>query len=278
MHVGYFPVHSPVHSAALALAKRVASDFSAWNIPSSKTLSAQNEPFLARLEKTDPEKAAALRKEQNQIEELLRQLRSSQKSASERRKDAARKKVERLKNEIAALRMMTSGDPEAIARQVARLARELASAAKEYASVGGDLSIMANTATTTAAPPSSKSSQTPQAPQSDTTKPTPPPLSTSAAEDSKAAFLERIDHQVTKTNQHARDTEEDQMFVQTVRRLINELKAILQKADQKMQREDEDSTHRDVIKTQDALRDTEQSLSGISAMALTTALSLNITI
>lgn len=68
--------------------------------------------------------------------EALNTLTRAVSSQKQQRKAAAKAKVERLKAELDNLRLMSGGDPKAVARRAAQIARELASAAKEYAASG----------------------------------------------------------------------------------------------------------------------------------------------
>ena len=54
-------------------------------------------------------------------------------------------KIEEIKKQLEALRVLAAVNPEAAARQAARLSRELATAVKEYASAGGVTSSLTGT-------------------------------------------------------------------------------------------------------------------------------------
>lgn len=69
--------------------------------------------------------------------DALNNLKTAVQSQKQQRKAAAKAKVDRLKAELDNLRLMSGGDPKAVARRAAQIARELAAAAKEYASSGG---------------------------------------------------------------------------------------------------------------------------------------------
>lgn len=97
-------------------------------------------PLLALVERDDPEAAKALRESAEDarrvIDALRRQAEGQHQSLAEIRKAAALEKIARIQQELRAMRM-TGGDPEAVARRVARLSRELATAVKDYAAFGG---------------------------------------------------------------------------------------------------------------------------------------------
>jgi hypothetical protein len=69
--------------------------------------------------------------------EALNSLKQANASQGQQRKAAAKAKVERLKKELENLRLMSGGDPKAVARRAAQISRELAVAAKEYAAGSG---------------------------------------------------------------------------------------------------------------------------------------------
>lgn len=75
-------------------------------------------------------------KESKAAIETLKQI-DIKHSAAEAQKAAALAKVARIKEQIQALRMTASVDPEGTARLAARLARELGQAVRAYASAGG---------------------------------------------------------------------------------------------------------------------------------------------
>lgn len=82
-----------------------------------------------------PRSADRSKRAQDAIE-ALNTLTRAVSSQKQQRKAAAKAKVERLKAELDNLRLMSGGDPKAVARRAAQIARELASAAKEYAASG----------------------------------------------------------------------------------------------------------------------------------------------
>lgn len=99
--------------------------------------SAPGDPLLAALEKADPEKARALRKQLEESRSILERIKSAKVDVDEQRKAAAQEKIQRIKEELKALRMLASVNPEAAARRAAQLSRQLSAAVKEYASASG---------------------------------------------------------------------------------------------------------------------------------------------
>jgi len=108
--------------------------------------------LLDTMQKTDPEKADALKKKLDDAEQAIDKLRSGKSNAKESRKAAAAQKIARIKEEILLL-MRMGGDPKMIAKKVAQLSKELATAAHDYAASGGvsslDNTVGANAGTST---------------------------------------------------------------------------------------------------------------------------------
>jgi hypothetical protein len=104
---------------------------------SKQKSSAPGDPLLAALEKADPEKARALRKQLDESRSILERIKSAKVDVDEQRKAAAQEKIRRIKEELKALRMLASVNPEAAARRAAQLSRQLSAAVKEYASASG---------------------------------------------------------------------------------------------------------------------------------------------
>lgn len=97
--------------------------------------------LLAMLEKSDPEGTKALRNQMAETRSVLDRMESVRENAGDQRKEAARQKIERIKAQLAMLRLLAAADPEAAARQASRLARELAAAVKDYTASGGTATI-----------------------------------------------------------------------------------------------------------------------------------------
>ena len=273
-------------SGVLTFIKAASRSAQLWSTALSNTRADQENPLLTLLAKSDPDKAAALRQEQRQAQELLQRLKSSKKDINEQRKAAAREKVERLKAQIQVLLMMSSGDPEAVARQAAHLARELSAAAKQYASAGGSAGLVgdvtgnllttgAATATPTPAEPVLGGAGTNTISVTGTNGRDADAQTLSSRDEQKAVFLKIGSDLNSKTAEQNAAREEDQKFIQTVRNLVSALHAIINKAEQEIRREDGTSSDRDVTHVDKALRDTEQALQNISAVAFSAPTSIN---
>jgi len=274
-------------SGVLTFIKAASRSAQLWSTALSNTRADQDNPLLTLLAKSAPDKAAALRQEQRQAQELLQRLKSSKKDINEQRKAAAREKVERLKAQIQVLLMMSSGDPEAVARQAAHLARELSAAAKQYASAGGSVGLVgdvtSNLLTTGAATATPTPTAEPVLGGAGTNTISVPGANgrdadaqtLSSRDEQKAAFLKIGSDLKSKAAEQTADREEDQKFIQTVRNLVNALHAIIKKAEQEIRREDGTSSDRDVTHVDKTLRDTEQALQNISAVVFSAPVSIN---
>ncbi|MEP0068763.1 hypothetical protein [Pyruvatibacter sp.] len=110
--------------------------------------------LIATLKKAGASNIDALEKKRAENKETQLQLESlkRQSDPSEARKARAQEKIDQIKKQLEALRMLANIDPEAAARQAARLSRELASAVREYASAGGDTGALTGASGSTASP------------------------------------------------------------------------------------------------------------------------------
>ncbi|WP_428481248.1 hypothetical protein [Pyruvatibacter mobilis] len=104
--------------------------------------------LLGALKKAGATNTEALEKKLAEDKETKAGLDALRKQAdpTEARKARAKQKIEEIKKQLEALRVLAAVNPEAAARQAARLSRELATAVKEYASAGGDTSSLTGTA------------------------------------------------------------------------------------------------------------------------------------
>jgi chromosome segregation ATPase len=100
------------------------------------------------------EKLAEHKETQAGLEALQRQS-----DPSEARKARAKQKIAEIKEQLKQLRMLAAINPEAAARQAARLSRELSAAVKEYASAGGDAAAVSGGGTPGSTAPSSTTAQ-----------------------------------------------------------------------------------------------------------------------
>jgi len=274
-------------SGVLSFIKAASRSAQLWNTTLSHNRADRDHPLVTLLAKSGPNKAAALRQEQRQAQELLQRLKSSKKDINEQRKAAAREKVERLKAQIQVLLMMSSGDPEAVARQAAHLARELSAAAKQYASAGGSvglvgdvLSNLPTTGAVTATPapsaePVHSGAETKAISVTGTNGRDADAQTLSSRDEQKDAFLKIGSDLKSKAAEQNAAHEEDQTFIQTVRNLVNALRTIIKKAEQEIRHQGGTSSDRDMTQVEKTLRDTEQALQDISAVAFSAPASIN---
>ncbi len=96
--------------------------------------------ILDAVARKDPAKAQELKEKQEKADSLLNQLAATRKDVNTQRKEAARQKIEQIKAQLKALRFMAGANPKAAAQQAKQLARELSSAVKDYAASGGGMS------------------------------------------------------------------------------------------------------------------------------------------
>ncbi len=160
-----------------------------------------------------------LLRQREDAENLIKQLQSHSTDAEADRKEQARQKLERLKAQMMALRMMAAGDPKAAARQAARVARELAQAAREYAGAGGS-----NVSTVTASVPVSGAASGNEA-KADASE-----TATAVAASGDALKAPEVQF---STAPAATISEDDKMFASEARAIANELKRMLQRAREK---------------------------------------------
>lgn len=241
---------------------------------------------------------------------ILDKLKSASNEESAERKEAARQKIERIKAQIAALRMMAAGDPKAAARQAARLARELATAGREYANAGGGADAAAASAGAAAsgaaagaagsanaektaaaaeaqgAAPAEASAQTATVTQA--AKETADNIAKGDADADADAAAPQGEESVATTGQTIREAvaekinaaqkvitggKADSEFAQELRRLMSDLRGILENAKQRM-RDDNESDHNiDVQEAEKALREAGEAATtimsgGMAAMVM----------
>lgn len=242
-----------IKTAALAAQKQAAA---------AAPRASSDNPLIDALSKSDPAKAQAWRDEQAQTSQLLKQLASSKTQASAERKEAARQKIQQLKAQIQALRMMAQGDPKTVARQAARLARELASAVREYSGggSGSDMSAAAATGAATGAATNVAPVDNAAA-DADTAEDTAPESVTGAVSTGGGARL--------SFNQ------DDAAFAGEARGLMGNLKNILKQARDKMARQNEGTHTRDTQEAESALQEAQRGLNAIMAGALSIAVGVD---
>ncbi|RZJ94964.1 MAG: hypothetical protein EON88_11710 [Brevundimonas sp.] len=216
----------------------------------------------------------------------LQSLKSQRSSANEDKKAAARQKVEELKARIRALRMTMVGDPEAMAKIVARLARDLGAAVKAYAAAGGSATGMgmqaapAGAGTAPADASGAEASAQGVMPEAagETAQETPadPDATGEDASANKNPYRAIAERQQAEAAEQARknaDKGADARFASDVKSLMNELKAILRQAEQQGKREGDDgpspgqdAADKALKEVQGALDDMTSPISGMGSL------------
>lgn len=242
---------------------------------------------ISQIEKTDPDKAAELRKKKDDADSLLQRMQSSKQDIAAQKKEAARQKIQQLKQQLQALRL-SSGDPKATARQAARLAKELAQAVKDYS--GGGASAGAAAAPVAAAPAAANpaatatgtaaataaTAQTPATAQAtDAAAQAPAPVAADTSASLDTAGAQTAAQQATQASPDASATDKakaaaagvkpadtsDEDFARDVRRMMSELKNILKSAKEKLQRQSKNAGGlQDVASGEKSLGDAEKML------------------
>ncbi len=242
---------------------------------------------MAAIAKADPEKARELKEKQDKANSVLQQLQANRANVNAERKETARQKVEQLKKQIQALRMMAAGDPKAAARRAAQLSRELAAATKEYASAGGNAGELGGISTATpqasqqaAATENTNAGSDTASAQAGTATQAAAPV---AAQDGEAttdadatanpqddtaqtptSIRDSVNEKINEANRKQAEREADTLFAKEVRSLLNALKQIVKSAQQKMRDDGDSGDTQDTRDAQNALRDVEKSLGDIT--------------
>ncbi len=252
--------------------------------------------------KDDPERANALREEEQRLRQAQAWLESNRDHVNEARKEAARQKIARLKAELQALRMLAKSNPEAAARRAAALARELAAAVQEYASASGGAGAAAMTpgvggpVSTTAATPSQSAETTGAAAEAarasgsvsvpmDVNAPTAPGSAAGATDVTGAATASRdsgsgdspeaqtaaipgpaVTPEVDEMRRDAATRIKDDTFIREVREILAALKSIIKAAKQTLER-DSDAYSQDVRDAETAVREANAALTAVSSGA-----------
>ncbi|SDD71420.1 hypothetical protein [Rhodospira trueperi] len=234
---------------------------------SQTSLNSGTNPLVAVVKASDPAQADTLEDDLALSKEAVARLETAEKEMREARKNAAREKVARLKAQLQALRMLAVSDPEAAAREAARLARELAAAVRAYVSAGGDASEAANAtgATTSTNAAASSGGDDPSASASESTT-----TDAAAPSDDDAAAAERVSVPGTQTedmikttiakmNAEAAERKADTDFANDARLVLNALKAIIENA---QRRKDEGTGRAALLEVEQALGQLQGTLTG----------------
>jgi len=224
--------------------------------------------------------------------QVLQALKTQQSSANEDKKAAARKKVEDLKARIQSLRMTMVGNPEGLAKMVAQMARELGVAVKAYAAAGGSPAGMNAPAAPTADASSGAASRA-EAAGAEGEAPVAP--TEAAADDADKSsgddatgkdasthndpyrqVIERQQAQAAEQSRQNADKEVDDKFASDVKRLVNELKAMLRQAAEAAKRKGDATETPDQQNAEKALTEIDAALGDIASPVPSLAFSLQV--
>lgn len=226
----------------------------------------------------NPEKASAIRKEQDQVSSIIQRLEASKVDLQDRLKQAASDKLEYIKAQIEALKLTAGGDPRTTAKQAARLARELASAVSDYAnasSSSGPVSAAAIeglaagqdvTVTTTEVTEVTVSTLTIDLPAG------------SSAEQT-AGLRDLAEKQIAELDKKLSDGKADEEFLRKARKLLDELERIVGAAKRELETQEGGVTNNSDIKNAEgSLRDVGQSLNQLSISIVSVSVSTTTTV
>ena len=243
---------------------------------------------LDLLEKIDPEKAKQLRESQSDLAGIVDSLKSVRDAFEDQGKELARQKIEFIKAKMEALKLLAKVNPEAVAREAAKLAEELEDAVKTYVDAGGNrhagggggfpMAAAAASAPLAATGDGQSDNaageeEAPVAAEAETAAG--PALGSIPAGQSEAvaAATSVADHLralavgngETERPGTAEVREADQAFIERAKELLKDLEKIVEKAKARLAWETDPEADREVKQAEEALRDTRQALNGLSA-------------
>ncbi len=239
----------------------------AANLSAAKKQSAQD-ALLAELEKSDPEKTAALKKQLQESRDMLQRLQSSRTSFVQQRKADAAEKIMRIKEKLAMLRLLAAVNPDAAARQAAQLARELKQAVSAYGSAGGAAPAVATPSAGTAdtaqgADASTQSAGGGETPATPETPRTPIDEIRQQREQDNQALRDKMQERGNAAMADAAKSRADSEFAQAAKDIKEAIERILEAAKRKLE-EKGDADNPDIAAGKNTLRGVDTAISGIS--------------
>lgn len=238
------------------------------------------DPMIDSLADSTSDKYQAFNKQQDSLKQTLQQLQSAKASNSDQRKQDAQEKIERIKAQLQALRLLAQVNPKAAAREAARLSKELASAVKEYAAAGGGSSSATATATpaTPASTPTDSSANQAAANTASATTVAAGVASAATAEatvsesegktspsNTPSPILQQVNANIADMQKRAGSAKQDLDFVSNVHTVLDQLKAIIQRGKDKHDHKGENDIH-----------EAENNLTDIQTNAIAATASVNI--
>ena len=260
------------HNTALRVLKQTSGLFRGTR---KKDNSKQTEALLSALGKDDPGRADALKKKLEESQSVIEQLKAAKQDIIEQRKAAAAQKVARIKEELKALRLLVSVNPEAAAKKAKQLARELKQAVQDY-TAGGGVGTMAMQTTgsqeASVTDIGNEKTMVEATVQSNLTTsdnveavPVSGTKSFGKADGTKiedtpqtanAEFREYIQEQLSTSNEDFTDSKKDRDFINEVKKVKAILKSIIELIKKKLKQKDDFTASQDI-------KDVERSLSDV---------------
>lgn len=254
----------------------------------------------------DAKLAQKLEEQRRSESEALKKMRTAVENAREAEKERARQKIEKIKQEIAMLMMMARINPKAVARRLAQLSKELAAAVKAYggastsssaltgaAATGGGAAVAsggdaaganaqaaastADTASVSGAnsiPTTSQSEEGKNNSSQDSAQGQKEQAQTEEKEKLKAELMGIAEKQAEQLSR----TKEDREFMDEVRKVKGQLKALIELVKRQLELEEKGEDNDDIKSAEKSLRDVDTELSNLQSNVLTVQLSVNISV
>lgn len=237
--------------------------------------------------------AKELEEQRRQESEALTKIRSATDRAREAEKARAREKIEQLKCEIEMLMLMARINPKAVARRLAQLSKELSAAVKAYAGASSSSTsgmIMAPNSGELSGADAMVSGQGAQGDGvSDIALSIPSSMITGSEEDGqkeeaqtahmpdeelKAKFQEIADKQKEELGKD----DEDQTFINEVRKVKQRIKALLEIVKRELESRDDDGAKDEIEATQKSLNNVDNTLSSIQSGLTIVPMAVNVSV
>ncbi|WP_419797165.1 MAG: hypothetical protein ACNI26_12600 [Terasakiella sp.] len=231
--------------------------------------------------------------------EALKKMRTAVENAREAEKERARQKIEQIKQEIAMLMMMARINPKAVARRLAQLSKELAAAVKAYGSASTSSSVSTGMGTETAVASSAsgnaggaQAQAVPTGGMETVSSANAVPTTSQGEEGKNASSQDTAQGQpaekeklkaelmgiTQKQAEQLSRTQEDRDFMNEVRKVKGQLKALIELVKQQLELEEKGKDNDDVKSAEKSLRDVDTELSSLQSDVLTVQLSVNLSV
>jgi len=236
--------------------------------------------------------AKELEEQRRQESEALTKIRSATDRAREAEKARAREKIEQLKCEIEMLMLMARINPKAVARRLAQLSKELSAAVKAYAGASSSSTsgmIMAPNSELLGADAMVSGQGAQGDGVSDIALSIPSSMITGSEEDGqkeeaqtahmpdeelKAKFQEIADKQKEELGKD----DEDQTFINEVRKVKQRIKALLEIVKRELESRDDDGAKDEIEATQKSLNNVDNTLSSIQSGLTIVPMAVNVSV